>query len=197
VIPPARAGFEITSHAVEVDAAAQQNAFTLTFNQRPDFFSLDEVGRPVHAFQYFYDSARETSDFRAADSVTVIRGSEIHFQNNIPIRASINASAEENPRAEGWGAVRLSVPYVLEGQTLSFSAPWSALAEDDGRFSYQVLAFEEGSLTNALEQTTAIPLPRPLATGIAGLSALAVWKVSRRWFHRHIAARKKPTDSQG
>ena len=185
-ISSTQAAFEITSHAVEVDSVAHQSVFSLTFNQTPDFFSLDSTGRPRHAFQYFYDAASESSDFRAADSVTVIRGSELHFANNIPIRRSLNESGDEDPRAEGWGNVRASLPYLLKGQTLTFTAPWSALAEDDGRFSYQALAFEEGSLTNAVEQTTAtaIPLPPALSTGITGLCALAAWKIGRRWIHR-------------
>ena len=182
----ARAGttFEIVAHSVHVDAASKQTEFRLTFNQPPDFFTTDQLGRPANSFQYFYDGRSEQSDFLPSQSVCVIRGPEIRFDGDIPIRESVNDGGEGPPRAEGWGNVRGSVDFELAGDVLTFTVPWDVLMEDDGRFSYAVSAFEFGSLTNTFVETTTIPLPSALGTGAAGLVVLAAWRVIRAALHR-------------
>src|SRR5688500_8036929 len=144
-IPSRAAGaFEIFSHSIEVDRGARVTRFSLTFNQPPDLFTVDEFQRPANAFQYRCDSEPGGFEF-AGEDVVVIRGPEIRHGGDLPVRESLNEAGEEFPNAEGWGESRGEVPVDLEGTTLEFTVPWDVLGETDEKWSYRLLTFEFGS----------------------------------------------------
>jgi hypothetical protein len=172
--------FEIVTHSVDVDVAQRRTRFSLTFNQRPDFFTVDEFDRPANAFQYWYDARPGGFEF-AGEDVVVIRGSEIRFSGALPVRASLNPSGEEFPHAEGWGEERGQVPVEMNEATLQFTVPWKLLGEDDTRFSYRLLALEYGEQTSDIEAVF-VPLPTPLKMGAVALGAVMVaLGMKRRW----------------
>ena len=172
-IPPAACGgFEIVSHSAFSDDATQKVVFQITFNQSPDFFSTDADGNPLNSFQYFYDSNPGGFEF-AGEDVSIIRGPEIRFHDEIPIRDSLNPTGEDFPHAEGWGKQRGLVPFEVEGAVLTFSANWSDLGETDGQFSYRLLAFQSGELTSDVASPVLIGLPSPLISGMIALVAAA------------------------
>lgn len=172
VVPAACGGFEIISHSALADDAKQQILFQITFDQSPDFFSTDKEGRPRHSFQYWYDAEPGGFEF-AGEDVSVIRGPEIRFVGEIPIRDSLNPSGEEFPNAEGWGKQRGLVPFQVDGFTVTFAANWTDLGETDGRFSYRLLAFEFGEQTSDVALPILVGLPSPLIGGAIALLAAA------------------------
>src|SRR6266487_1909107 len=166
----ANASFVILNHTARADGDRRQVDFTITFNRRPDFFHTDGSGNPINAFQYWYDSQPGGFEFAGAD-VAVIRGPEIRFNDDIPIRDSLNPGNVDFPNAEGWGRDRGDVPFDLTGDTIRFSVPWELLDENDARFSYRLFAFESGTLTSDVGAIM-IPLPRGVWTGFALLLML-------------------------
>jgi hypothetical protein len=181
----ARGAFEIVSHGVVVDAAARQTTFTLTFNRPPDFFTVNDLGQPADAFQYFYDDVHGVEgeiDF-TGEEVVIIRGPEIHVDGVIPIRDSLNPTGEEFPHAEGWGEKLGEIDYELAGTVLSFTSDWSLLRETDGTtYGYYLFAFESGELTGetSFVNRILVPLPPPLAGAIVLAPAAAIASRQRR-----------------
>ena len=176
--PPAaaRAAFEIRSQAAVPDAARRQTAFTLTFNEPPDFDGTDSFGNPNNAFQYFFDTEPVPPDgIFSGETVCIIRGPEIRFADDIPVRDSVNDTGEDLPHAEGWGPARGAVDFFLAGDTIEFTVPWEMLHERDGNFSYVVQAYEQGSLTN---EAGAMVIPLPPAGWTGALLGLPVaWRL--------------------
>jgi hypothetical protein len=157
----ARAGLAILSHDVFVDEANRQTTFSITFDLSPDFRTVTRDGNPLHGFQYFYDAEPGGFEF-AGEDVRVIRGVEIRFDDSIPVRESLNETGEEFPNAEGWGRSRGESPFALEDNAISFTVPWTVLGDEDGDFTYILLAFENGALTDEKVfrgPGTIIPLP--------------------------------------
>jgi hypothetical protein len=178
----ARGSFEILSHNVSVDAISRQTTFTVTFNQPPDFFTADELGRPADGFQFFYDSQPTDGEIDfAGDDVAIIRGVEIRVDHDIPIRDSLNPSGEEFPNAEGWGETRGAVDYQLDGAMLSFTTSWELLGETDDVFGYRLFALQEGELTSEVTflSRIVVPLPTPLLFGAIGLLLSACASIRR------------------
>jgi hypothetical protein len=171
----ARAAFEIVAHDAVADHVNRQTTFAFTFTHPPDFWTTSEDGRPLHAFQVFHDADPSDDEigFIGAD-VVIIRGPEIRFANDIPIRESLNESGEEFPNAEGWGATRGSVDYELDGATISFTAGWDLLGETDGEFGYRLFALEQAELTHEVTffSRIMVPLPAPVLLGGVGLVLL-------------------------
>jgi hypothetical protein len=173
----ARGSFEIISSDVTVDAATARTNFSITFNQPPDFFGADALGRANNAFQYFYDAEPGGFEFSGED-VVVIRGPEIRFGNGIPVRDSLNSTGETFPNAEGWGTLRGMADYEVDGSKLSFTFPWRTLNESNRRFSYRLIATERGELTSDVSRVM-IPL-HPAVWGGLGLLGCA-WIAKKRF----------------
>jgi hypothetical protein len=168
----ARAAIEIVAHDAVVDHANRRTTFSLTFTQPPDFWTTDENGQPANAFQCFYDAEPADDEIGfAGEDVVIIRGAEIRFANDIPVRESLNESGEEFPNAEGWGPMRGSVAYELDGATISFTTGWDLLRETDDDFAYRLFALEQAELTHEVTffSRVLVPLPAPLLSGLAGL----------------------------
>src|SRR5437868_522302 len=75
--------FQVVAQNAVADVRHREVHFTLTFNQTPDFFTVDSRDRPHDAFQYWYDSQPGGFDF-AGEDVVVIRAPEIHVAAQIP-----------------------------------------------------------------------------------------------------------------
>jgi hypothetical protein len=178
----AGAAFEIVAHSIEQDEAARETRFSLTFNQPPDFFDVDEFDRPANSFQYWYDAQPGGFEF-AGEDVVVIRGPEIRFNGELPVRESLNESGEEFPGAEGWGEPRGMVPIDMEGSTLEFIVPWDVLGEKDKAFSYRLLAFEFGEQTSDVSAIF-VELPTSLEVGTIALLLTSVGLGMRRQWAR-------------
>jgi hypothetical protein len=165
--------FEIVDQSVRVDSVGQRTTFHITFNQKPDFFTIDEFGRPRNEFQYYVDSAPlavDDFDF-SSDRLRIIRGGEIHVDDTIPVRQANGNSPD--PTSGGWGPTVGAAPYALDGETLSFTIPWKWLGETDGKFTYIVESYEFGSTVSS-QRVLVIPLPAPVWGGAALLGVAGV-----------------------
>jgi len=187
---------EIVNDSVFPDAVSRQTIFSITFNRAPDFFHADSFGRPDDAFQYFYDSQPESEPdgIFSGDTIVIIRGPEIRFNDAIPVRDSLNPDGTDFPNAEGWGAMRGEpVDFSLTGRTVRFTVPWSMLGETDGKFSYHLIALNRGDLTTSVAKTV-IPLPPGAYGGFAGLAAAmwVAWRCRARG-RRALAEARAPT----
>jgi hypothetical protein len=171
----ARGAFEIVAHDAVVDHANRRTTFSFTFTETPDFWTTNADGRPVHAFQVFYDAEPSDDEIGfVGEDVVIIRGAEIRFANDIPVRESLNETGEEFPNAEGWGETRGSVDYELDSATISFTTGWDLLRETDNDFGYRLFALEQAELTHEVTffSRVLVPLPGPVLSGFAGLVAV-------------------------
>ena len=128
----------------------------------------------------------------AGEDVVIVRGAEVRFDNDIPIRDSLNPSGEEFPNAEGWGEMLGAVDYELDGETISFTTSWDLLRETDGVFGYRLFAFERGELTSEVTflSRILIPLPAPVLLGAAGLLLALKKRMSPPMGHRFAPMKK-------
>jgi hypothetical protein len=179
---PVEGEFVILSQSASSSAADRSVHFSITFNRQPEFDRVDGFGNPLDSFQYWYDSMPNVADdpFTGED-IAVIRGPEIRFDQDIPIRDSLNPAGKDFPHAEGWGRERGAAKFTLHGQTIDFSVPWSLLDERDTKFSYRLFAFDAGSLTSDVGAVF-IPLPDAAWMG-AGVLVFAALTVR---LYRHI-----------
>jgi hypothetical protein len=176
----AQAVLLVESESAVVNLDAQEVSFTINFNRVPDFFTLDEVGRQADSFQYFIDPSGELPIFRPPSAYSnlssIIRGEEIHVSGDIRIRDVFSVGASE-PNSGGWGKIRGSSPYSLDGTVLKFSAPLQFIGDSDGLFSYRLGLYEFGGwngLTNENKSTIAsVPEPN-FALGVLTFGALSV-----------------------
>src|SRR5438046_356527 len=72
-----QAAFMFVSESVLFNSATGQAQFTIAFNQPPDFFTLDTVGRQANSFQYFIVGDPGLTYPDLYDSI--IRAEEIHI----------------------------------------------------------------------------------------------------------------------
>jgi hypothetical protein len=146
--------------------------FRMTFNQAPDFFTVDGFGREENDFQY------TTPD-------SIIRGPEIYITRNT-VRIRSLGPPDSNPVSGGWGPVIATVAFKLIGDTLTFSAPFD-LFNSSPIFTYQLQADTFGVDNDLIVGSSTAPasaIPEPsswamMLIGFAGLS-YASYRVSRR-----------------
>jgi len=189
------AGVHIISEGVDVDRSAGIAHFHARFDAAPDLWTLDEFGRVADSFQYEIDdnwNAPLGLPPQGLDSV--VRGDEIHIANALRIRdARFGITPDPDPNAGGWGAVKATVPFSLDGSELRFEAPLAAIGDDDGYFAYRLFTTEYGLTTSAIESRllppgepgpgpgpTPIPLPPAVWAGAAAAAMLAAAHVARR-----------------
>jgi hypothetical protein len=156
--------------------------FSITFNQPPDFFTVDSFGRQANSFQFFIVGDPSLPYPKNFDSI--IRGEEIHITGNtIPTRAS--TPHDPDPASGGWGPILGEVPFSLSVDTLTFSSPLFLISAHsvDGIFTYNLELYEFGALTDFVTSTS-VPAPI-LGAGLPGLVAacgglLAWWRRRRK-----------------
>lgn len=138
----ARGDFELTGGYVgNIDDG--NVTFSLTFNQRPDFFKADQLGRQAEGFQFYISSGTSVpGDFLPGPYASLVRGCEIWNADSIPIRN--DGPPSNDPDSGGWGPVRDCVPFELDGRTLKFSVPSSVL-NVKGPFAYSLLLTTYGA----------------------------------------------------
>jgi hypothetical protein len=166
-----KADFTLVSQNLTINQHDRVADFSLTFNQPPDFTTVDAYGRPADSFQYEIDGDFQTgsSDNFTSDLTAIVRGDEIHLGNTIRIR---EPSGDGGPDSGGWGPVVAAVPFRLIGDDLSFSVPTSDLGYTGKYYQYEVLALTDGATTYD-QNVTVIPLPSTLSIGIVGLAFTA------------------------
>ena len=163
-----------------VNLDAKEVLFTINFNRAPDFFTVDEFDRQADSFQYYVEADGEFPIFRGSpyysELESIIRGEEIHVAGDIRIRDVFSVGPSE-PNSGGWGNIRGSVPYSLDGTVLKFSAPLQFIGDSDGLFSYRLELYEFGGwngLTNENKSTIAsVPEPN-FALGALTFGALSL-----------------------
>jgi hypothetical protein len=122
--------------------------FVLHFDRKPDFKTLDSVGRQADAFQIFIAFDPTTPNPEGPSTVDVlIRGEEIHLSKDIRVRDARPSISD--PSADGWGALRGSVPYALHVEKdktaiLMFDIPFPLLGVM-GKFAYAVMITHFGA----------------------------------------------------
>jgi hypothetical protein len=116
----------ITHASAQLDRRTGIVDFHLTFDQVPDFLTVDMFGRQADSFQ-LYNASLGTDSLREffLDPSSVIRGEEIHIANDIRARSAGPPSSD--PNAGGWGNISGVSPFVLNGSTLNFSLDESVL----------------------------------------------------------------------
>lgn len=173
--------FHLVAHSVAVDEAAGTATFSLTFDREPRFFlPHGGGGAQPNAFQYEIDADTEAKPGPVEwdDIDVVVRGAEIFRGDGIPIR---DRDGDGGNNAGGWGAVRSTVPFDLDDNTLTFTAGLDALADDgDGHFRYRLITTQDGGLTSEV-QGAVIPLPAAVWGGLVMMGAAGV--AARRGRH--------------
>jgi probable HAF family extracellular repeat protein len=172
----AQGTFVLTNGYVSnIDAGSNVN-FSLTFNQVPDFFTVDQVGRQANGFEFYISTS--TNITTTGPFASIIRGDEIHVAGDLRIRND-NPPDTADTNSGGFGSIRGSVPYVLNGQTLTFSVPASVL-NVSGPFGYELDLLSYGGRTsyyNGLAGGPIIPPPPPPAP----VGPYTITTVARDW----------------
>lgn len=186
---PAEAGlapFGLAGHAVRPDFVARTVDVTLTFTAAPDFAVADLPSNGLrNAFQIHLNAVHHPDGWHYA---SIVRVEPPVAQGLLVVRD--DRPPDPSPDAGGWGPERGRVPYVLRGMTLSFTAPFAVLGDDDGRFTYEVFTTLDGATTDSVQGSTAVPLPPtvPLPPaawpGLGTLAAVAWRRFGRAAAHR-------------
>jgi hypothetical protein len=174
----ALADFQLESQSLSIDH--QDADFSLTFNQTPDFTTLNALSQPVDSFQINfngnYNPAVKTSFINTVTGV--VRGDEIHIANDLPIRS---ATGNGGPNSGGWGPAVDAVPYSLIGDTVSFSVPTKDLGWTGHSYQYMAFSLANGAVTSN-QTVTMVPTPAAFPAGVVGLllMASATYAIRRR-----------------
>jgi hypothetical protein len=143
----------VISESAVVNENTKEVLFTINFNKTPDFLSTDEFGRQADSFQYFIEADGKFPIWRGSPYYSeldaIVRGEEIHVAGTVRFRKALPSSSD--PNSGGWGDIRGSVPYNLNGNTVSFSAPPQLLGDSDGFFSYGLEWYEFGASSGFIE----------------------------------------------
>jgi hypothetical protein len=123
----------VVSESTTVDPGTGDALFTLNLNRAPDFFVVDDHNRQRDDFQYYIDLDNGVPTQTTPD--IIVRGPEIHIAGDIRIRDAFPSDFSD-PNSGGWGKIRGSVPFTIDGSTLRFSVPLTMLGDQDGLFSY-------------------------------------------------------------
>ncbi|MHC5609472.1 MAG: hypothetical protein ACYTXA_00125 [Nostoc sp.] len=176
----AQAVLLVESESAVVNLDAKKVLFTINFNKVPNFFTVDKFNRQTNSFQYFIDPHGELPIVNASSIYSnfssIIRGDEIPVAGDVRIRDVFSVGPSE-PNSGGWGKIRGSVPYSLDGTVLKFSTPLQLIGDSDGVFSYQLLLTDFGSWNGIINESksiiTSVPEPN-LALGALTFAALSV-----------------------
>jgi len=182
--PQAFSAFLIQSHSALSDPLTGITSFSMTFNESPDFFSVDEFGRPRHTFQY-YIYGDETLPYPEHYS-SIVRGIELDGDTHLlPIRRAVPASID--PASGGWGEVIGEIPYSLDGRTFTFSVTTALLTSylnEEGAFKFIVGSYEYGAIVyeylDQYSDGTVSSIPIPAAGGLFVGALISLCLAGRR-----------------
>lgn len=163
----ARAGLGPLESLV-VNQSAHNVTFTIDFGHAPDFYTTDSFGRPADSFQI---NIAPLNGNPAAFPSVVVRGDEIQYTNGIVVRNATPPSSD--PHSGGWGSVRGTVPYILNGNEITFSDGFGQLEAPKGQFSYDLYTLHYGT-TVGQTQGQSVPLPAPATVGLGMLLVLGI-----------------------
>lgn len=176
----AQAALLINSESVVANLDSREALFTIQFNEVPDFFTVDSAGRQADSFQYYIETDGELPVFRGSPYYSeldiIIRGEEIHVAGDIRIRDALPIGSGGS-NSGGWGLLRGSVPYTLNGTVLTFSAPLELIGDSDGLFSYRLEAYEFGAwnaITTERRSVVQSKPPTPVLEPTSTLGLLAL-----------------------
>lgn len=176
-------------YSAVIDPATGQANFSLRFDRPPDFFTLDDAGRPADAFELFTDTASNDPIQSTIDGLngsgplgtqTIISGYDIATRRQLNIWWPKPVSEWIPGDPESQAVLRTYSGYTLASDTLSFSLPLSLLHEPDAAFYYGFQIFQYGGWTtfnyygtSGQEYVPAVPEPAHAAMLGAGLLLLA------------------------
>jgi len=175
--------------AVDVSVTANRTTglttFNALFNETPDFFTVDGIGRQADAFQFWLTDDVSASFFDTGyggSGTSVIRGGEINLGAGIPI-CSILAGSQ--PTCGGWGEPIGAVDFDVTGALVTFSVSSALLGIDDpsnppARWFLQTAEFGgcTGPGGRCVIQTGTVPEPGTL--GLLGLGMVGLGLARRR-----------------
>jgi len=177
-----RGSFRTVSDSVETDFTAHTTTFTVRFDCAPDFLTLDQYGRQKNSFQYYIDRDLDGEIFSPDADVLIVRGEEIHSADALRVREALGDDPSKT--SGGWGPVCATVPFDLNGDTLSFTLSWNTFDSSDQRFRYALETYEFGSMNDELIHS--IPLPAAFWAGGAMLAVVVLVQVVRAR-HHHLS----------
>jgi hypothetical protein len=138
--PPSQsAQFTFLSQSAIYNPLTGEVTFKVLFNQEPDFFTADSLGRQANSFQFFIVGDPSLPYPYLYDSL--IYGEGIHLTPDLI------------PILNGNGTFRGEVPYTLNGPELTFSAPFSLISNRPDPSDvpyYQFQTYEYGALTGSV-----------------------------------------------
>ena len=157
--PATPSQFLVTGQSAIFDPATGQVSFKLIFNRPPDFQTVDSIGRQADSFQYQVVGDPGLVYPRNYDSI--IRGEELNLDPSMLRIRNAYPSDPSDPDAHGWGTIRGTVPYRLDGSVLTFSTPLSMISDHstDGLFSYFLDIVQYGGSTQIFNPLQSIIRP--------------------------------------
>lgn len=183
VVPAhAQQHFRAQSHRAMFDGATGCVLFELEFNLAPDFHTVDPLGNQAESFQLHLDTLPGNNGWGGTSPYpweTIIRGSEIHKEDDIRVRDHTGAPST-NPASGGWGRVAGAVPYDLSGHLLEFTVPYSVLGTTTGEFPYLLELYRYGQWTGITYTGQSAPIPSPAGAAVLGLAGVAAAARRRR-----------------
>jgi hypothetical protein len=178
----------INSVATALDMTAQTVTFHLEWDSAPDFYTLDSGGRPKDAFRFdIFNDSRQPSLLNA--DVQLIEHIGVLYTR--------------------WPDTAFSVPFIVNGNVVDFIAPFAALKEADGFFTYLLTEytfggtdrvaiageqFRRGFSTDKVDPF-AVPIPAALPLFGIGLGLIGSLTWIRR--RRHVSLRKTSLQAIG
>jgi hypothetical protein len=170
---PAHAGIS-EFPPVTVNLAAGTATFSIDFPQVPEFYAVDRSGRLADSFQI--QISADPNGNPVVNPTTVIRGDEIRFATALRIRNGSPPSTD--PQSGGYGSIRGTVPFTLNGTDLTFTTPLSLIGAPNGNFSYYAFT-TQGGFTAAQVEARSVPLPSALAAVMMMLGIGIVFVMGR------------------
>ncbi len=151
--------FLVTGQSAIYDPTTGQVSFKLIFNRPPDFQTVDSLGRQADDFQYQVIGDPRLLYPRNYDAI--IRGGELNLDPSMLRIRNAYPSDPSDPDAHGWGTIRGTVPYRLDGNVLTFSTPLSMISDHstDGLLSYYLDIVQYGGSTQIFNPLQSIIRP--------------------------------------
>jgi hypothetical protein len=168
----------IVAQDVTVDRSAGVAAFSVTFNRPPIFVALPPEAPDAFQYEIDVDSADTSTNIDINQIDAVIRGAEIWEGEGIPVRDATGAA--QGPEAGGWGPVRALLPFNIEDNTITFTAPLDELGDSDGKFRYRAFAIDPTGATGGEVIGAVVPTPAALGPGMMLLGGVLIVRSFRR-----------------